>query len=304
MHYNSIGTTDFVVQSVSGQISGCFSTPAYFNGRIYYCGSGFSGGGQRLKSFAISNSVLQTSSVLSSSRSYSYPGTTPSISANGMNDGIVWTMSAGNPAVLSAYNAVSFGSEIYNSTQAAASRDRLANSVKFTLPTIANGKVFAAGQRAVSAFGLLDSYDNWRYAHFGTNATNVIVSGDLADPDGDGAANLLEFAVASDPNAANADGALSADIQADQILLHFSRNTAASDLTYVVQVIDSPGGTWTNVATYTSASGWAANVVGPVASESAPEIVPPDRFVNVIIADPTASDSPGASGKFYRLEVL
>lgn len=39
----------------------------------------------------------------------------------------------------------------------------------------------------------------WRTAHFGASATNLNSAGDSADPDGDGANNLLEYTVGTDP---------------------------------------------------------------------------------------------------------
>jgi poly(3-hydroxybutyrate) depolymerase len=45
--------------------------------------------------------------------------------------------------------------------------------------------------------------DAWRSAHFDASATNLEIAGDLADPDGDGANNLLEYANGTDPLAAN-----------------------------------------------------------------------------------------------------
>jgi PKD repeat protein len=39
----------------------------------------------------------------------------------------------------------------------------------------------------------------WRSAHFGASATNPDIAGDAADPDGDGANNLLEYTRGTDP---------------------------------------------------------------------------------------------------------
>ena len=88
-------------------------------------------------------------------RSYGFPGATPSISANGTNNGIVWTMQMGAPAVLVACNATNLTTELYNSSQAAGNRDRLATGTKFAVPTVADGKVFVGNSNSVSVFGLL-----------------------------------------------------------------------------------------------------------------------------------------------------
>ena len=86
---------------------------------------------------------------------FSLPGATPSVSADGTNNGIVWVVQNGTPAVLAAHNASDVTTEIYNSTLAAANRDQLTNGVKGVVPTVANGKVYVGGQNALSVFGLL-----------------------------------------------------------------------------------------------------------------------------------------------------
>ncbi len=146
---NHFSTSDFVAQSVSGQIGGSFSTPACFNGRIYYAGNN-----DTLKAFSLTSGVLSGSPVSTGSRTYGFPGATPVISADGTNNGIVWTLQNGVPAVLVANNATNLAAELYNS-QAVPTRDQLAGGAKFALPTVANGKVFVGNAYSVSVFGLL-----------------------------------------------------------------------------------------------------------------------------------------------------
>ena len=149
-HFDPTNTTDFVLQTVSGQINGSFDTPAWFNGWIYYAGNG-----DNLKAFSLAGGLLSASPVSTdSTRSFGFPGATPSISANGTNNGIVWATQNGVPAVLVALNATNLPTELYNSSQVP-TRDQLATGVKFALPTVANGKVFVGNAFSVSVFGLL-----------------------------------------------------------------------------------------------------------------------------------------------------
>lgn len=149
-HFDPTNTTDFVMQTVSGQINGSFDTPAWFNGWIYYAGNG-----DNLKAFSLAGGLLSASPVSTdSARSFGFPGATPSISANGTNNGIVWATQNGAPAVLVALNATNLPTELYNSSQVP-TRDQLATGVKFALPTVANGKVFVGNAFSVSVFGLL-----------------------------------------------------------------------------------------------------------------------------------------------------
>ena len=293
-HFDSTGTVDSVVQTVSGQITGSFGTPAYFNGRIYYGGTK-----DKLKAFALSNGALSSTPVSTGPRTFSAPGATPSVSANGTNNGIVWALQAGSPAVLAAYYPTNLTTEMYSSDQAAANRDQLANGVKFAVPTIANGKVYVGNQYSVAVFGLLDPYLNWEYAHFGANATNPAVAGDLADPDGDGVPNLLEYALATDPQAANTNNSITGAISAGHFQVQFDRNTSATDMTYVVQVTATLGGTWTDLLTYASATGWVLNTGEATVLESATTGVPPDQYVSVMID----LGPPGQSSQFLRLSV-
>jgi hypothetical protein len=110
--------------------------------------------GSPIFAFQFSNAKLLTSAAAQTSNSFGYPGVIPSISANNTNNGIVWAVESASTAVLHAFDAGTL-QELYNSNQAAGSRDHFGAGNKFIAPTITNGKVYAATTTGVGAFGLL-----------------------------------------------------------------------------------------------------------------------------------------------------
>jgi hypothetical protein len=135
--------------SSNGLAGGVWATPAYFNNTVYYGAVGDS-----LRAFAIVKAKLVAPAGSVSSTSFAYPGTTPSISANGTSAGIAWAVENGNGGVLHAYDATNLGNELYNSSQAPNSRDSFSDN-KFITPMIANGKVYVGTPTGVAVFGIL-----------------------------------------------------------------------------------------------------------------------------------------------------
>jgi Immunoglobulin I-set domain len=135
--------------STNGLAGGSFATPAYFNNTVYYGAVGDS-----LRAFAIVNAKLVAPAGSHSSAGFAYPGTTPSISANGTSAGIVWAVENGSGGVLHAYDATNLGNELYNSSQAPNGRDSFSDN-KFITPMIANGKVYVGTPTGVAIFGIL-----------------------------------------------------------------------------------------------------------------------------------------------------
>jgi hypothetical protein len=139
-----------IYQDLAGVLSGgIWAMPAYFNGSVYYGSVG-----TPLKAFRITNAKLSATPAAQTSNSFGYPGTTPSVSANGTGNGIVWAVENSSPAVLHAYDAATLN-ELYNSNQAAGGRDQFGAGNKFIAPMIANGKVFVGTPNGVAVFGLL-----------------------------------------------------------------------------------------------------------------------------------------------------
>ncbi len=150
-HFNPAGDSQIVL-ALPGAVGGTWSSPAFFKGQIYYQGSG-----DVLKAFPIFNSILSPAPSSQSSTPFGFPGATPGISANAFVNGIAWVLQndgfSSGPGILHAYPTTDLTNELYNSSQAGL-RDQLGGAVKFTVPTVANGKVYVGSQYQVSAFGL------------------------------------------------------------------------------------------------------------------------------------------------------
>ena len=413
-HFNSTSSVDHIVQTLPiGKPGRMTASPTYFNGLVYFGGWSNANGLITLRAFSLTNGLLSTNPVSVSTLTNGFPGQTPSISAKGTSNGILWGLKMASPGYLFAYDAANLTNQIYNSKQAAGNRDGLTNGVKFTSPIIANGKVYIGSQFSVYGFGLLggnlsfstnnysvqesgvaatisvnrtggtngavqvsystvpggtaaggidyfptsgtlnwtngdsapktfnvpiiddstaepnktinlvlsnsvgaylgtqstavltiieDNYEAWKFAHFSSNANNNSIAGDLADPDGDGIANLLEYAVASDPNVAGTEATTSGTIVTNHFQLHLRRNASATDLTYIVQSANTLGA-WADLMTWTVGSGWVANTPGATASESAVIGTAPDSYVNVTITDPTLVTDPSSVTRYFRFVV-
>jgi hypothetical protein len=144
-------TTDQILGEISGQIGPLFGTPTYFNGRIYIISSG-----QPAVAFDLVNGNFASSAPsLASSIDFTNESGTPVISANGTTNPILWAIdSVGGTAVLRAFDANDLATELYDSEQNPA-RDLAGNYVKFTVPTVINGKVYVGADSQLSTYGLL-----------------------------------------------------------------------------------------------------------------------------------------------------
>ena len=125
-----------------------FSAPAYFNGTVYLAAVG-----DALKAFPITNAKLASVPASQSTHVFGYPGATPTVSANGASNGIVWAIE-NSGAILFAYDATDLTKELYDSNQAVNSRDSFSGN-KFITPVVANGRVYVGTPNSVAVFGLL-----------------------------------------------------------------------------------------------------------------------------------------------------
>ena len=155
------GGPDRVLQEFTANPHGLiYSSPVYFDGKVY-----IQGVGDVLKAFALkldpaTNTMLLDETPVSQGTSVSgFPGEVQSVSANGTSNGIVWDLqvdgfATGSPAILRAYNANDLSTPLYASNQAGP-RDTAGGGIKFSTPTIANGHVYLGTQFEVDVYGLL-----------------------------------------------------------------------------------------------------------------------------------------------------
>jgi hypothetical protein len=147
--YNSNNNSQ-IVQSIPGQTGGVFGNGAYWKGNLY-----FQGVYSVLQMFTIKNSMLSTTPVSQGQFVAPFPGLTPEVSANGVDNGIVWTLETGSPSVLRAYDATDVSVELYDSNQAANGRDWVSSQIKYQMPTVINGKVYIGTSGQLDVYGLL-----------------------------------------------------------------------------------------------------------------------------------------------------
>jgi hypothetical protein len=170
-----------VVQELSAAVGGVWSSPTYWNGNVYFGSSGPGGspggaeGSDPIRAFSfdtVSTAMLSTSPTSVTEHSFGFPGPTSPVSSNGASNGILWAMensqyctdqsSGCGAAVLHAIDPTNLATEFWNSSQNGA--DTAGNAVKFTVPTVANGKVYIGtrgndtGSGGTSVPGELDVY--------------------------------------------------------------------------------------------------------------------------------------------------
>lgn len=124
-----------------------FGMAAYFNGAVYVGAES-----SPLRAFPVSSAALTSSPSATATNNLGILGATPSISANGDQNGVVWTVSSDTFGTLRAYDAASL-TQLYDSNAQPA--DSLGGFAEFSVPTIAGSKVYVGTAYGVAVYGAL-----------------------------------------------------------------------------------------------------------------------------------------------------
>jgi len=134
-------------------------------------------------------------------------------------------------------------------------------------------------------------YPAWQLGKFTTTAGQPgTLPGD--DPDGDGAINLLEYALNTHPLRASTADLPALRIEAADTTFSFFRNLAATDVTLQIETAESLAPpSWSTIAIWTQATGWStapdvtvSDVAGAVSVTHS--VVAPRHFFRVKVAGP------------------
>jgi uncharacterized protein (TIGR03437 family) len=148
-HFHA-GADSQIVQSIVGATGAVFGGAAYFDQTLYYAPAQ-----DTVKAFGLVNGYLTTAPASQSPQRFGGLGAAPTVSADGETNGIVWAVEASSGGTLHAYNASNVAQELYNS-QTNRDRDALGPFVKFSVPLVANGKVYVGTGNSLAVFGLLN----------------------------------------------------------------------------------------------------------------------------------------------------
>jgi hypothetical protein len=163
-HFQAVSNGQIVQSFFADQ--GSFTTPAFWQNNLYIAGA-VQGTGDNLRTYSFNpaSGQFNTSTASASGHSFFFPGATPVISSSGTTNGVVWAVETSgygfpspkntSPAILFAFDANNVSTELWDSSQALNQRDQAGNAVKFTVPTVANGKVYIGTRAEVDVYGLL-----------------------------------------------------------------------------------------------------------------------------------------------------
>jgi hypothetical protein len=143
-----------IVQSI--KLRDAYGAVSYWNHHVF-----FTDRSDTTRDFTVENGLLVARGMTGRMSS---PGATPIVSADGTNDAILWVVSTkewneshvDRPAVLHAYDASDITHELYSSEQKG-ERDRAGMTVRFAIPTVADGHVLVGARGQLDVYGLLSS---------------------------------------------------------------------------------------------------------------------------------------------------
>jgi len=149
-HFNANGDTQVVQTLMQGMTWG---SPAYWLNQTYFWGDS-----DVLRAYRLYGSLFSANPVSESSRTSLYPAPTPTVSANGSTNGIVWTVFTSNfqnggPAILRAYDAANVSRQLFQSSSN--SSNQAGPAVKFVVPTVADGRVYVGTETELDVYGIL-----------------------------------------------------------------------------------------------------------------------------------------------------
>ena len=152
-NYHS-GSDAHAVQTVQVSATGVYGAPAYWNGHLFVFASN-----DVLKDYPLAGGRLAPAPAHHGVTSFPNPGAIPSVSANGQKDGIVWIVLTkdhhpGNvSATLQAYDAADVSRLLFTTENNSFNTPGFA--IRFTMPTVANGRVYVPSRNMVYVYGLL-----------------------------------------------------------------------------------------------------------------------------------------------------
>jgi outer membrane protein assembly factor BamB len=154
-HFNP-NNDDQIVESLPASISLTGGIAAWWHNTVYFVPVF-----DTLKAFHFDpkTGLISPAPVSQTITFFDFPTALLSVSSNGNKDGILWApqddgYSKGEPAILRAYDAHNLAHELYNSEENF-TRDDPGAAGKFTVPTIANGKVYFTTHKRLVVYGLL-----------------------------------------------------------------------------------------------------------------------------------------------------
>ncbi len=263
------------LQDLPNAVGGMWSTPAYWNGNVYFWGSS-----DRAKMFQLNGGMLMTSPSSTSTIKSSFPSPSFVISSNGTQNGIAWATRAdqyntNGSEILYAFDATDLSKILYESDSAP--RDDAGPANKFVVPVITNGKVYLGAAYQVDVYGLLGE--------------EPVAGAPVMNPDGGSFINSVQVTLSSSTPTANIYYTLDGSVP-----------TPANTL-YVSPIILNSG---TTVRAIASAPGYLQSAVTTAffqdGNQAPPVTVSPAAGTYNTLQQVVLSDSDPLATIFYTLD--